>query len=338
MPLPRAREHHPAEPVTRHETTAPDVAGGAEHAATGASGDTGGTVVAMPSRTATTSTPAGTEATAATGTSTGGEPSAETTAEPSAEAHAGMMGAAAVGEGTETAAPQPRPTPSPATAPAARARGGQRERVAPAARQRAGSRAATEGGSLPSLAGIALSPPSAPPANVARIKASKRGKRDVNYSWPKRDYAAMQAAWEECKPLYSRYWRREDPGGAYRLGFSAFVAKAMLVAFENPDAWLDTVRNDGRLEPVEGGRQQVGLVWPVEVENQVIDLWESLDRSRFPAGFSLTKQHLAAAAILHGLETRGEWLLQVGNDDRFSVPVEGDGRLRANRAAEPSLA
>lgn len=188
-------------------------------------------------------------------------------------------------------------------------------------------------GSEPVVPTASSTPVKAPeiPAGVRRVEVSKRGKRDFNYSWPKVDVAVMREAWETYRPLYRRYWADRDPGGAYRLVFSAFVAHALQVAFEDMDAWVDTIRNDARKQPVEGGREQVGLVWPVEVENRIIDVWETFDKSRLPAGFSLTKQHLAAAAILYGLRTANEWYPEVGNDDRFSIPVESDGRLRMNR-------
>lgn len=181
----------------------------------------------------------------------------------------------------------------------------------------------------PSVVGLDLQPPS----GVRDIAVSKRGKRDYNYSWPKDDVAQMQAAWEHYRPLYRRYWQAQNPRGAYKLARSPFFAQALLEAFRNPSAWLETVRNDARKEPLIGGREQVGLVWPVEVEEQVVDLFETLDRSQFPAGFSLTKQHLAAAAILHGLASAERWYLTVPNDDRHSIPVETDGRLKDNKVS-----
>lgn len=177
------------------------------------------------------------------------------------------------------------------------------------------------------LVGLDLQPPS----GVRDIAVSKRGKRDYNYSWPKDDVAQMQAAWEHYRPLYRRYWQAQNSRGAYKLARSPFFAQALLEAFRNPSAWLDTIRNDARKEPLLGGREQVGLVWPVEVEEQVVDLFETLDRSQFPAGFALTKQHLAAAAILHGLASAEQWYLTVPNDDRHSIPVETDGRLKDNK-------
>lgn len=174
--------------------------------------------------------------------------------------------------------------------------------------------------------------PDAPPGEVRRVEVSKRGKRDFNYSWARADVAVMRAAHGKYMPLYRRMWQERDPGGSYRLVFSAFVARALMEAFNDVDAWVHTIRNDARKEPVEGGREQVGLVWPVEVENLVVEAWETFDRGRLPSGFALTKQHLASAAILHGLKSADRWVLAVGNDDRFNVPVRNDGRLRENRA------
>lgn len=167
-----------------------------------------------------------------------------------------------------------------------------------------------------------------------RVATSKRGKRDYNYSWPSVDVRRMREAHERWRGPYRTYWTEADPHGTYRLNFSSFVARALLEAFSTDlGTWLPTVRNDARREPVGGGREQVGLVWPVEVENYVVETWETLDRSQFPDGFHLTKQHLAAAAILHGLESVRGWVLSVPNDDRFNVPVPGDGRLKENRGA-----
>jgi hypothetical protein len=178
------------------------------------------------------------------------------------------------------------------------------------------------------------SPSTEVPAGVRRVVSSKRGKRDYNYSWPKDDLAVMRKVFQHYVPLYRRYWAGRDPGGNYRLTFSPFVARALQEAFKDPTGWLSTVRNDARKEPIVCGREQVGLVWPASVEEQVVDLWETLDRDLFPEGFLLTKQHLAAAAILEGLKTVEEWFSTVANDDRFSVPVASDGRLRENKRSE----
>ena len=168
---------------------------------------------------------------------------------------------------------------------------------------------------------------------VRQVVISKRGKRDFNYSWPKEDVQAMKAAWARYRPMYRQHWKAVDPAGSYGLVFSAFVAVALQEALGEPGEWLGTVRNDARKEPVVGGRSQVGLVWPVEVEEQVVALWEAVDPEVFGEGFAVTKQHLAAAAILHGLKSADRWYLSVPNDDRFSVPVAADGRLRDNKQA-----
>lgn len=185
------------------------------------------------------------------------------------------------------------------------------------------------GGGDPQPQGLVF--PDALPGNVRRVEVSKRGKRDFNYTWARVDVKQMRDAYRHYLPLYSRMWQQRDPGGSYRLVFSAFVAKALRVAFEDFSPWLSTIRNDARKEPVAGGREQVGLVWPVEVERQVVEAWETLDRSWFPEGFALTKQNLASAAILYGLGSADRWVLSVGNDDRFNIPVDSDGRLRHNK-------
>lgn len=173
--------------------------------------------------------------------------------------------------------------------------------------------------------------PDTAPGNVRRVVASKRNKRDFNYSWPRTDVEQMRAAHKAFAPLYRKYWEDRDPDGAYRLVFSAFVARALQVAFEDPTPWVSSIRNDARKEPIAGGQQQVGLVWPVAVERSVVDAFEDFDMSLLPEGFALTKQHLAAAAILHGLKSVKEWVLFVPNDDRFNMPVDADGRLQHNR-------
>lgn len=177
-----------------------------------------------------------------------------------------------------------------------------------------------------------------PPAELHTTRTnivSKRGKRDYNYSFPKEDANRMRDAYAYFRPLYRRHWKTVHQDSTRKLVLSTFLAHALHVAFLDPPAWLGMVRNDARKEPVLGGREQMGLVWPVEVEEQVVDLFESLDRSpQFPEGFSLTKQHMVAAAILYGLSSAEDWFLDVRNDDRYSPPTQADGRLRTNKAAK----
>jgi hypothetical protein len=163
---------------------------------------------------------------------------------------------------------------------------------------------------------------------VRRVTVSRRGKRDFNHTWASEDVAIMRAEHAKYLGVYRQAWRERDPQGSYRLVFSAFIARALEEALDEVGEWVETIRNDARKVPVLGGREQVGVVWPVALDDRLVDLCESFDRSLLPAGFGLTKQHVASAAILHGLRSVPTWVLSVPNDDRFSVPAAGDGRLR----------
>lgn len=171
-----------------------------------------------------------------------------------------------------------------------------------------------------------------PHTRARRVLITKRGKKDYTYSWAKSDVAEMKDAWRRWRSLYNQHWTTVDPEGEYRLVWSSFLAAAVTRGLADPQAWIGSVRNDARKQRVEGGSQQVGLVWPVAVDRAVVDVWEEYEGASWPDGFSLTKQNVAAAAILHALKSVEEWVFLVPNDDRFSVPVEDDGRLRANVA------
>lgn len=221
------------------------------------------------------------------------------------------------------AAPEVVEPPAPAAdveRPLAKARTSRGAQSAPPASPKALSPTpATDGG------GVAV--------KVRRVAVSKRGKRAYTYAWATTDVKVMRDEWKRLRPVYRKHFASADPEGEYRLGFSSFLAVAVAEGLKTPAAWLGQVRNDARKERPTGGREQVGLVWSVTTEAAVIDAFEEMDARDWPSGFSLTKQNLAAAAILHGLRTADTWILSVPNDDRFSVPVETDGRLKANTGA-----
>lgn len=171
-----------------------------------------------------------------------------------------------------------------------------------------------------------LKPPD--PESVRRVQLSHRRKSDAAFSWPVADMEALRAAHKTWSAPYRRYWREQDPQGKYRLTFSSFLASAIVWACQRPDEWFSTVRNDARKEPIAGGRLQVGVKWPTEMDDFLEEMWEEADPSLFPSGFVLTKSHLALAAALYGIGSAGEWVLSCSNDDRYSVPTEDDGRVK----------
>lgn len=177
-------------------------------------------------------------------------------------------------------------------------------------------------------------------APAARKRAvSNRGKQNAIFRWPKSDALAVKTALRRAAPVYRAHHDAADPGSKHLLSMSPFTAAALSRALDHVGEWVDTVRNDGRKEPLDGGTTQVGLIWDKALCDRLHETWERLDLERSTDSFALTKANLAIAGILHEIGRAEQWVLDVPNDDRFTEPTAADGRVRrpAPSAAHSSL-
>lgn len=165
---------------------------------------------------------------------------------------------------------------------------------------------------------------------ATRSGVTLRGKRETSLLLPVTSLDAMQAAYRSARSTYRSVKTQQDPGGNYRLTRSAFLGRALDYALDHPGDWVADVPNDARNTPADRvPRKQIGLHWPAALVDRFHESWEVLEAEvDWPAGFTLTKANLAGTGILWSLGRVGEWLADTPNDDRFSEPVAGDGRLR----------
>lgn len=162
----------------------------------------------------------------------------------------------------------------------------------------------------------------------------RREKREVAFKWAAEDMDRLMAVFRQARGEYRRI--HQDDERPHNLTISQFTATAIKVAAEHEAAWIGSVRNDARLEPMPGGRADAKFVWPRQTAEWLEDSWERLDAETSTPGFRYTKAHLAAAAVMWALDSVGEWLPQVPNDDRRAAPTPGDGRLTPRRGLAPS--
>lgn len=165
-------------------------------------------------------------------------------------------------------------------------------------------------------------------AEARHAGVSARGKQDVTFAWATEDWKPVQDAFRRSRSQYRLSWSAGQPGQKFQLSISPFTATAVMWGLRDPQVWLSSVRNDARRDRAAAvRRQQVGLVWPTEVLDAVQQAWEDLELADWPDGFALTKANLVAAAAIWAVTRVEDWLMRVPNDDRFSVPLPGDGRL-----------
>lgn len=176
-----------------------------------------------------------------------------------------------------------------------------------------------------------------PTKEPKRGRVSRRNKQDVVFLWARQDLEEIQRIYRDVRGTYRREKKASDPSGKYQLLISALTAEALRRGLATPGEWAASVRNDARRVPNPEGHAQIGLVWPVELADQLLEAWEDMEASdMWPDDFFLTKANLAAAGILHALRSVDEWLLEVPNDDRHSVPTAEDGRHNPRRGVVPT--
>lgn len=165
---------------------------------------------------------------------------------------------------------------------------------------------------------------------ATRSGVTLRGKRETSLLLPVTSLDTMQAAYRSARSTYRSVKTQQDPGGNYRLTRSAFLGRALDYALDHPGDWVADIPNDARNTPADRvPRKQIGLHWTASLVDRFHESWEVLEAEvDWPAGFTLTKANLAGTGILWALGRVGEWLADTPNDDRFSEPVAGDGRLR----------
>jgi hypothetical protein len=222
------------------------------------------------------------------------------------------------------AAPEPRESPvlaPPAVETVRRPSGGGEGPSAPAPRR-------VESSNSADVAPL-TQPAGAVTGEVRRTKVSNRGKENATFRWARADAEALKKALRTHAPAYRKHHREIDPDGKHMLSLSPFAATALLRALEHPQDWVGSVRNDGRKEPMDGGTQQVGLVWDRGISDRLHEAWEEFDVQLSNESFALTKANLAIAGMLHEVARADEWVLEVPNDDRFSEPTPIDRRIRA---------
>ena len=85
----------------------------------------------------------------------------------------------------------------------------------------------------------------------------------------------------------------------------------------DPKPWLDQVRDDFRRSRPGTPRRKVSVQIPERTVHRLDDLRDRLDAMTaevWGEGFSVTKAHLALAAIEYGLESAEQWLPRAGAD------------------------
>lgn len=170
------------------------------------------------------------------------------------------------------------------------------------------------------------------PVGVARHERSLRAKREYAVRLTVDDAQRLRTVWKVNRPTYRRLQSGRDPGGVYQLTLAAFTSAAVNWALDHHTMWVEGVPNDARNSRSKVPRTQIGLTWPIVLIDRLNESWELLDAAvNWPAGYTLTKSNLVAAAIRWACTDVDGWLGDVTNDDRLNEPVAGDKRLNPNK-------
>jgi hypothetical protein len=167
----------------------------------------------------------------------------------------------------------------------------------------------------------------AAPAAVAVLSAARdargRGRRrgHETFTWPANDVDRMRAAHRRLRRDYGSPYP-DQHGSTGLLTQSALLTGAIAKAMEEPDAWLDTVRDDGRgrrtsarfPEPMAPSMSKVSIVMPADMGNRfdrfVDEMNDDADQIWEP-GFRPTRSNLALAAVQFALPHAKKWLPRV---------------------------
>lgn len=164
------------------------------------------------------------------------------------------------------------------------------------------------------------------PAPVAVLSAARdaRGRYrrgHQTFTWPTNAVDRMRAALRRLRRDYGSPYP-DQHGSTGLLTQSALLTGAIAKAMEEPDAWLDTVRDDGRghrtsarfPEGMAPSTSKVSIAMPADMSNRfdrfVDEMSDDADQIWKP-GFRPTRSNLALAAVQFALPHAKKWLPRV---------------------------
>ena len=158
-----------------------------------------------------------------------------------------------------------------------------------------------------------------PAARDARDRDRRRGHE--TFTWPIDAVDRMRGMLRRLRRDYGSPYPDRD-GSTGMLTQSALLAGAIAKAMEEPDAWLGTVRDDGRgrrgsartPEGTAPSMSKVSIVMPADMGKRfdrfVDEMSDDADQIWQP-GFRPTRSNLALAAVQSELPHAKEWLPRI---------------------------